>query len=533
MDTPEPRQTRPSLPHTPLAEAMVLEHKPMVTPSGTPIDPPDKGSPISRVLGWTLALVLAGLVIFWQNSPEDLQRSLVRSPAPTVVELTELDPAPGMYSQTDIVSRMFIKMRHFFGQGAGAAQSPFPIMSQVDGMIQGNEDRVRAAIISAEYEGGEQALARLDDLDHRLGESLQEMDMSSESSDAELNSISLLENDIAILRTIYEGQADTLDDSARASIAARYSKLGRVALTFGLDDDHPERKPLITGMGSIVLIELIVIVGLLVVPLLGLITLIVGIVLFSTKKLRFADHKPTPGGSVFIETYALFVGAFLLIAIGGRIISDHEHLKKYAMLVLPIQWLLLTTVFWGLLRGMNLSKWRQAIGMHSGKGVFREIGCGVLGYLAAIPVFLIGVAITVILLIFSGLMGGAPGEETTLPTNPIFEMIAGGDLITVVLLFTMATIWAPLCEELIFRGALYRHMRGYVHWLVAAMGTAVLFAFMHSYGPLFVSPLIALGFMFAVMRHWRGSLIAPMTAHFIHNFTVLSFTILLVWTISG
>jgi membrane protease YdiL (CAAX protease family) len=28
--------------------------------------------------------------------------------------------------------------------------------------------------------------------------------------------------------------------------------------------------------------------------------------------------------------------------------------------------------------------------------------------------------------------------------------------------------------------------------------------------------------MFAFMREWRGSIIAPMTAHFLHNFTMLT-----------
>ena len=43
-----------------------------------------------------------------------------------------------------------------------------------------------------------------------------------------------------------------------------------------------------------------------------------------------------------------------------------------------------------------------------------------------------------------------------------------------------------------------------------------------------VAPLISLGFMFAFMREWRGSLIAPITAHFIHNFSLITFMIIFV-----
>ena len=71
-------------------------------------------------------------------------------------------------------------------------------------------------------------------------------------------------------------------------------------------------------------------------------------------------------------------------------------------------------------------------------------------------------------------------------------------------------------------------MRGRLHWALAAFFTAVLFAYMHSYGPLMVAPLIALGFMFAFMRQWRGSLIAPITAHFIHNASLVGFMIVFI-----
>ena len=71
----------------------------------------------------------------------------------------------------------------------------------------------------------------------------------------------------------------------------------------------------------------------------------------------------------------------------------------------------------------------------------------------------------------------------------------------------------PIVEESIFRGALYRHFRGRAGVFVCALGTAFLFAFLHSYGPLATGPLIALGFTFAMIREWRGSIIAKTFPH--------------------
>jgi len=49
------------------------------------------------------------------------------------------------------------------------------------------------------------------------------------------------------------------------------------------------------------------------------------------------------------------------------------------------------------------------------------------------------------------------------------------------------------------------------------------FGLMHGYELFMLMPVISLGFGFAFLREWRGSLIAPMVAHFLHNATVLTF----------
>lgn len=113
---------------------------------------------------------------------------------------------------------------------------------------------------------------------------------------------------------------------------------------------------------------------------------------------------------------------------------------------------------------------------------------------------------------------GAPQAP---PTNPMIELIEHADPLLLALFFVMATVWAPLCEELIFRGAVYRHLRAYFPAVVAGLFSGVLFAFMHNYGPLLTPPLITLGFVFCMMREWRGSLVASITAHALHNGSLL------------
>jgi membrane protease YdiL (CAAX protease family) len=68
---------------------------------------------------------------------------------------------------------------------------------------------------------------------------------------------------------------------------------------------------------------------------------------------------------------------------------------------------------------------------------------------------------------------------------------------------------------------MYRHLRSKWNVVVAAVFTALCFGVMHAYPILMMGPVIALGFGFALLREWRGSLIASMTAHCVHNAVVL------------
>ena len=162
--------------------------------------------------------------------------------------------------------------------------------------------------------------------------------------------------------------------------------------------------------------------------------------------------------------------------------------------------------------------------------MLKEIGCGFAAYLASVPVYFMGVVVVFVLMILSEAFKAATGN-TAAPeamTNPVMDIIAASGPLGILLFFLLATLWAPITEELIFRGALHKYFRGRLHWVFAGLFSALLFAFMHNYGAMMVAPLIALGFMFAFMREWRGSIIASMTAHFIHNATLFIFMITLI-----
>jgi membrane protease YdiL (CAAX protease family) len=516
-------------PNQPISEA------PVNYQSDADQNQPDPGSPMSGLLALIIAIVFAAGTIFWQNLPESTHYAAIGEDLPGLVISTEAS-APGRFGQFDLAARMFIRGRTML---AGNEES---VMQQFV-LAYTPEDQVRAIIMSGEFEGADEALNRLEttrlELSSRLadiesaedpeviegdGFVLEELD---DSGVTQMSRLGIVFTELDALQSIYTNGSESVDDPMRDQLVARYGVLGQAALAYGLDDDDPMREPIVTGFVGIALLLFFAMMVVVLAAIAGFVLLIFGIVNIASGKMMFRFKAPAPGGSVFLETYGLFVAGFAVLSIGLFVVSTKFN-PALGALSLPLQWILLLVPLWALARGMKVGAWKEGIGFHRGEGLFKEIGCGFIAYLASIPIFMVGIVITLIVVLVQSAMAQSSGQAPEVVENPIFELLSGANPLLIVLVFTLATVWAPLAEELVFRGALYRHMRGRLHWVFAALFSALLFAYMHSYGPLMVAPLVALGFMFAFMREWRGSIIAPITAHFIHNATLVGFMIVFI-----
>jgi len=104
-----------------------------------------------------------------------------------------------------------------------------------------------------------------------------------------------------------------------------------------------------------------------------------------------------------------------------------------------------------------------------------------------------------------------------LDATPAFLVPDGIPELLLALLF-LAVV--ALSEEVVFRGYLIRRLQGVTGSLVVAvLISTTLFALGHGYQG--TAGLITVGFLglaFAIIYLWRGSLIAPITMHFVQNF---------------
>src|SRR5262249_39913843 len=114
------------------------------------------------------------------------------------------------------------------------------------------------------------------------------------------------------------------------------------------------------------------------------------------------------------------------------------------------------------------------------------------------------------------------------PTHPVTDALLRGGWPGLIGTLFAAAVAAPIVEETMFRGVLYRHLREATgRWgrvwavLVSGLVGSFVFAATHPQGWLAVPPLMALALAFALAREWRGSLPAPMVAHGLHNLVLL------------
>ena len=393
-----------------------------------------------------------------------------------------------------IAARYAVGAHHAFGSMTAATTQPQgpTLFGQVEAAAKTRDDKVRSAIVAGELVGALAAFKVLGSLP-----------MPSYEGE-----------DVDALRALYEaGNAAALTPAQQDAIVARHGWFGRLALSHGLPPDEPARRAALgparrtfwvaVGATSLAFVALVTGLGLLVAALVR------GI----DGKMAAAYRPPAGPTGPFLEAFAAYIAGMVGVSALARLLfAERVVATWFVIVVLPFAF------FWPLLRGTSRPELRAGLGWQRGRGFWREVGAGIAGYLAGLPVLAAGAVVSLVLQRFSG-------SDTS---HPIVNEIGGGGWRTLRLLL-LAAVWAPIVEETMFRGALYHHLRGRLKWPLAAALVALLFAAVHPQGWAAIPVLGAIGFWFAALREWRGSVIAPATAHAINNGTVTLLLVTMLW----
>lgn len=322
-----------------------------------------------------------------------------------------------------------------------------------------------------------------------------------------------------LIQRVYNDKAFVPSASERAQLIERHGYFGELAAGYNL----PRTDPLYQGPRQSVkwmaigLFSLLGVVGL--AFLTGLVLLVVLIILLASGAQKLAMPRGRAGHPVvYLEVVALFLVWFIVLQLIVGLLGEVTGLDLTAVFLLlsPI------VLLWPRLTGVRWKQFCQDMGYHRGKGVFFEIASGIGGYLAGLPIIAIGFACTFVLGYFS--------SDTA--DHPMQQEITDGNLFSIMMLIAAAVVWAPLVEESIFRSAFYRHLRqlgGVPGWMIATVVTSFIFAAIHPQGWIGIPVLMSIAFVLAALREWRGSIIPSITAHALHNGTIMVFLMLILY----
>ncbi len=102
-----------------------------------------------------------------------------------------------------------------------------------------------------------------------------------------------------------------------------------------------------------------------------------------------------------------------------------------------------------------------------------------------------------------------------IPQSVPDDLVMGGP--GVILSFAVVVLWAPLVEEVFFRGFVFPGLAGWLGILGAAVASSALFALAHIDRPIFVPPIFVTGMLLAWLYHKTGSIWSSFSAHALQN----------------
>jgi membrane protease YdiL (CAAX protease family) len=221
------------------------------------------------------------------------------------------------------------------------------------------------------------------------------------------------------------------------------------------------------------------------------------------------------GLTVLVRGAAAGVLTLLAVAaLGGRrAVSDATLFAlSVPVMYLPLLWLARRRLFGP-----------AGVGLARGLGLLPPPGTG--RALVRATALLAGAGIALDLAL--GLLGESAGLSAHWAEWFDEELAFGGPaLVAASLLGTV--LFAPLFEEIVFRGLLYATLRRRLPWPVAATLSAGVFAVAHGYGPAGFGSVFLSGLLWAIAYERTGSLLPNTAAHVVNNVAAAGGVLLLL-----
>lgn len=322
----------------------------------------------------------------------------------------------------------------------------------------------------------------------------------------------------------------TLSDDDREFLVQRLGWFGRLALVTSSDADPAARETVVASARRVMFTLLAAVIGAGCMGIAGFAGLVIFIVLAFQGRIRLGIGPGHAHHGIYAETFAvwmvLFVGLLLLVGLtpGGIGMNFIAFFGSLAALAWPV------------FRGVPWRQVRQDIGWTAGRAGWLEPLIGLASYVMSLPILAIGIGVTLVFLLIETQFS-APGPTFAPaggPAHPVIAELTSSWWVRIQLLL-LASVVAPIVEETMFRGVLYRHLRDataragmIASVLFSAFVNSLLFAAIHPQGWVAIPALASLAFGMTMAREWRGTLLPSMVVHGTSNGLVMTLLLVLI-----
>ncbi len=435
-----------------------------------------RGSFMAGMMAWVAIAIAVAAIVFkssWTPDRWSAHKDAATQPA-TPIEIV-------YSSRLKMVSRYAVGAKQLMGQQAAV------MARQVEDQAANPIDEFRTIPVIAELRGADAALERLDQFEDE-------------------HEVVRLREDVDTLRGLYTDGQSALSDTQRQRLIARHGWFGELAGSWSLPETDPRRKSALAPARRtlITMMSVMMVAGMAL--LAGIALSIVAIIMLARGTLYRAYPRPDPtsSSSVFAEAFALYLLGMIGVSVGITLWVPDPGIASSFLLIPTVPLALL----WMRLRGVGWGEMRYGLGLHAGGGFLREVGSGVVGYIAGLPILGIGMLISFFLISHFGQPGQGGHPIQDMPIESARDVIQ---------LLLLASVMAPVLEEMMFRGALFHHLRRKFGWLVSSLIVSLVFAAIHPQGWMAIPALGSVAIVLAGLREWRGSIIASMAAHALNN----------------
>ncbi len=462
-------------------------------------------------LAWTIILVLVTFTI--------VLNQFFRKPAAVEGKTDQVGSIVG-----DKQSRYLVGAANLLNTGKEE------FLNQLAYLKEGNwNDKFRYVVFVGEIDSPEKALEELNAIGKNLFREKKDIKPAAEKT------YTILQN----LYTAYSNKTDPESLSAEQSdlLKSQLGWAGQLALvppTNG-DEAHEEaRSEVLAEAYQTFIATLLLFVGSILFGVGGFI-LLVFLIIFTLSGYigsRLFMKRGTSG--IYAETFAVYLLLFWILQLGLRVVLPFVPVIP---LMIAAMFLSLLALAWPVIRGIPWSTVRQEIGLTFGKNPLKEIVLGPATYIMSLTFLMIGILIMLGIIFAEKFIAHGGDVDSITPdegtAHPIIGFFTDASWLDYVMIFFLASVAAPIVEEIMFRGVIHRHLREStgklgiaLSFLLSSLIGSFIFAAVHPQGLIAIPALMGLAIGFTIAREIRGSLIPCMIAHGINNGLIICFLII-------